>query len=213
MSSMSSDRISLPVTLLAVSLIVAGCASAPTERNSAVRLEIQQDVGFTITEEARVNAVVREDYQTALALLENEREEQGIALLRQVAEQAPSLSAPRIDLGIAYHRLGDLAAAEEQLLAARALNPEHPIVHNELGIVYRKTGRFAEARESYEQALAIYPGFHYARRNLAVLCDLYLADPECALENYEAYMETIVEDEEAAMWMADLRNRTVATGE
>jgi tetratricopeptide (TPR) repeat protein len=81
------------------------------------------------------------------------------------------------------------------------------MVHNELGIIYRKTGRFAEARRSYETALAIYPGYHHARRNLGVLCDLYLADFDCALESYEAYMTTVPGDDQATMWIADLRNR------
>jgi Flp pilus assembly protein TadD len=204
MIAMTRLRRSLPALLL---LVLAGCAATAPEPRPGARIEIQEAVGFTITEEARIGATVREDYQAALDLLENEREEQGIELLRQVAEQAPALSAPRIDLGIAYQRRGDLEAAEAELTAARELNPDHPIVHNELGIVYRKTGRFAEARQSYERALAIYPGFHYARRNLAVLCDLYLADPECALANYEAYMETVTADEEAAIWIADIRNR------
>jgi len=74
--------------------------------------------------------------------------------------------------------------------------------------VYRKTGRFAEARSSYERALAIYPGYHFARRNLAILCDLYLADLDCALANYEAYMATVPGDDEASMWIADIRNRS-----
>ncbi|WP_405239242.1 tetratricopeptide repeat protein [Lentisalinibacter orientalis] len=200
------SKLHRPLSALLV-LILAGCAATAPEPRPGARIEIQEAVGFTITEEARIGAAVREDYQTALDLLENEREEQGIELLRQVAEEAPSLSAPRIDLGIAYHRMGELKAAETELLAARALNPEHPIVHNELGIVYRKTGRFDEARRSYETALEIYPGFHYARRNLAILCDLYLADPECALANYEAYMKTVTADEEAALWIADIRNR------
>ena len=69
------------------------------------------------------------------------------------------------------------------------------------------TGRFAQARDSYESALAIYPGFHFARRNLAVLCDIYLADLDCALTHYLAYMETVPEDDEATMWIADIRNR------
>jgi Flp pilus assembly protein TadD len=86
-------------------------------------------------------------------------------------------------------------------------NPDHPIAHNELGIIFRKSGRFAEARQSYEAALAFYPGYHYARRNLAVLCDLYLADLKCALENYEAYMATVPSDDETSMWISDIRLR------
>ena len=165
-------------------------------------------MGFTITEEARISSNLRTEYESALTLLEQGRHAEGVALLETVAEAAPQISAPRIDLGIAYHLAGDLEAAERNLLTAVELNAEHPIAHNELGILYRKTGRFAEARRSYERALAIYPGYHFARRNLAILCDLYLADVNCALENYEAYMKTVPGDDQASMWIADIRNRS-----
>ena len=132
---------------------------------------------------------------------------QGIEMLESVVETAPHLTAPRIDLGIAYHQSGNLEAAERNLLLALEANPDHPIAHNELGILQRKSGRFAEARRSYEAALAIYPGYHYARRNLAILCDLYLGDLNCALGNYEAYMATVPSDDEVSMWMKDLRYR------
>jgi Flp pilus assembly protein TadD len=164
-------------------------------------------VGFTITEEARIGGDVRADYETAVAYLQQGRHDEGIALLEQVAAAAPDLSAPRIDLGIAQHKAGNLEAAEQNLLLALESNPEQPVAHNELGIIYRKTGRFADARKSYEAALAVYPGFHFARRNLAILCDLYLADLDCALDNYEAYMKTVPGDEEASMWIADIRYR------
>ena len=192
--------------LLAAACAVSACATTKVPTSTA-RLEIQESVGFTITEEARISSSVRTDYESAMTLLQQGNHEAGIALLEEVAANAPQFSAPRIDLGIAYHRTGDLEAAERNLMMALQLNENHPIAHNELGILYRKTGRFADARRSYEAALAIYPGYHFARRNLAVLCDLYLADPDCALTNYEAYMATVPQDDEAWMWIADLRMR------
>jgi tetratricopeptide (TPR) repeat protein len=76
-----------------------------------------------------------------------------------------------------------------------------------MGIVYRRTGRFDAAHASYEQALSIHPDYHYARRNLGVLCDLYLADLECALNQYESYVEIVSDDEQVVIWIADIRIR------
>ena len=192
--------------LLASAAILSACASTGPKHTPA-RIEIEEAVGFTIIEEARISNNVRTDYEQALAYLEQGQHDRGVASLEAIAEAAPYLSAPRIDLGIAHHRAGNLEAAESHLLLALESHPDHPIAHNELGIIYRKVGRFAEARQSYEAALATYPGYHYARRNLAILCDLYLADLDCALNNYEAYMATVQSDDEASMWLADLRLR------
>ena len=206
-NSFKNQRVTRTFLLSVTSaIVVSGCATSSPEAPSA-RVEIQEEVGFTIVEETRISNDVRIDYDEALLLLEQGQTERGIALLETVVEVAPYLTAPRIDLGIAYHRAGNLEAAESNLLLALASNPDHPIAHNELGIVYRKSGRFAEARKSYEAALAFYPGYHFARRNLAILCDLYLGDLNCALENYEAYMTTVPSDEEATMWITDIRQR------
>jgi len=188
-------------------LLAAGCAAPQAKKRPTAQIEVQQDVGFTITEAGAVGTELRAEYEAALSLLRQERYAEGIQVLERVVEQAPDVSAPRIDLGVAYHRAGDLEAAERHLKAALELNPDHPIVHNELGIIYRKTGRFAESRASYERALSVYPGFHYARRNLGVVCDLYLNDLECARDSYEAYLKTVPADDEAAMWLADIRSR------
>lgn len=195
------------VVLLLVATIISACATTQSSRRPPARIEVQETVGFTITEDARIGSDVRTDYDQALKSLEQGDVTLGIAMLEAIVETAPDLSAPRIDLGIAFHNAGNLDAAEKHLLRALESNPEHPIAHNELGIVYRKTGRFAAARTSYEAALAVYPGYHYARRNLAILCDLYLADLNCALDNYEAYMATVPSDDEASMWIKDLRYR------
>jgi Flp pilus assembly protein TadD len=172
------------------------------------RVEIQQDAtGFTIVEDVRVSTDVHAQYENAVRLLEAEQHEQGIAALARVAEAAPNVTAIHIDLGIAYSRSGELDKAEESLKKALQLNPRHPIAHNELGMVYRRLGKFAEARASYEKALEPFPTFHFAQRNLAILCDIYLADLGCALEHYQAYQQAVPTDEQAAKWIADVNAR------
>jgi Flp pilus assembly protein TadD len=124
----------------------------------------------------------------------------------KVTERAPDMAAAHIDLGIAYARTGDLDHAESSLRKALELNPRHPVAYNELGLVLRRKGQFAQARASYEAALAQFADYHYAHRNLAILCDLYIGDTACALEHYEAYSRMVPDDAEVAQWVAALRD-------
>ena len=124
-----------------------------------------------------------------------------------MTEQAPELANPHVDLGVAYARVGDLPQAAASLERAVAVSASHPIALNELALVYRKQGRFADARASYERALALYPEFHAANKNLAILCDLYQRDYGCALRHYEAYRAAVPDDAQAAIWIADLEGR------
>lgn len=193
------------LTASLAALVLSACASTgPTEPELT---EVQGDSGFTIVESVDIRSGLRADFDAAVRLMQQQEYAQGIEILERVASEAPEVTAVHIDLGIAYRRTGDLARAEASLQRALAINPRHPVIHNELGLLYRKSGRFEEARASYERALALQPAFHYARRNLAILCDVYLADLTCALENYESYVEAVPDDEEAAIWVADIRNR------
>ena len=184
-----------------------GKARSAATKSRGARFDVIDDLSFTITEQARISGEARAQYNSALQLLGQQRYEQGIAQLLGVVEKAPDVTAPYIDLGIAYARLGNFERAEASLKKALEINPSHPVAYDELGLLYRETGRFAAARESYERALAIHAGFHFAHRNLGILCDIYLNDLPCALAHYEAYSRAEPDDKEVTIWIADLRSR------
>jgi tetratricopeptide (TPR) repeat protein len=178
-----------------------------SQNKPTARFDAVDATSFTISEQVRINGDARTAYDDAVRFLQQGQFQQGIDLLLKVTEAVPDVTAPYIDLGMAYTRIGDFAHAEAALKTAIELNPEHPAAYNELGLLYREMGRFADARTSYEKALAIYPGFHYAQRNLAILCDLYLNDLPCAITHYKAYSEAVPDDKEVTIWIADLGKR------
>src|SRR5262245_1044737 len=208
-----------PWWALALALALAvGCAShahksaltepATAPDAAAPQAQVVQDAGgFTIMQSLIVNDKDRADYASAVRMLEEARYEPAIATLTELTQRAPTVTAAHIDLGIAYSRSGDLDRAEASLIKALELNPQHPVALNELGLVQRRKGQFAKSRASYEAALAHFSNFHYAHRNLAILCDLYLGDTTCALEHYEAYSRIVPDDADVIKWITDLRNR------
>ena len=205
--------------VLAITLsVLAGSASggkieAPVAQQpsavkgpSVARLEGGRD-GFIITEISTMDEASRRDFDRAVSMLKNQDYGRAIDLLEKVIERSPGVTAPYIDIAIAYQRTGKPELAEKHLQTALKLFPGHPVACNEYGLLVRKTGRFAEARAIYEKAIERFPDYYPVHKNLGILCDLYLNDPACALEHYEIYSKARPDDAQVPLWIADVRAR------
>ena len=206
--------------VLAVTLtILAGCATegkvkptpvaqvpSVTKGSSVARLADGRE-GFIITEVPRMDEASRKDFEQAVAMLNDQDYGRAVDLLEKVIEQSPGVTAPYINVAIAYTHIGKLEKAEAHLKKALSLVPEHPVACNEYGLLCRRSGRFAEARAVYEKSITRFPNYFPLHRNLGILCDLYLNDPACALEHYEIYSAARPENKQVKLWIADLRAR------
>ena len=183
-------------------LLAGGCVSTPDRQGGG-----KPEAEIYFVENRSVDRSVRDDFDEALRLLQQERYERAIELLNKVIQGSHNNSAPYINIAMAYAKTGDLAHAEENLKKALEINPDHPVAANEYALLYRKTGRYAEARALYEGLLRKYPEFMPARKNLGILCELYLADPACALEQYQIYLDIFPNDETVKLWNAGLKQK------
>lgn len=210
------NRLAWPIAGIMLALLLAatsGCSPRPQklDETTAVASTVQrfdnEQKGFEISELSALTDQVRNDFDRAIALLNNDRYDEAIALLEQVTARAPERTAPHINLALAYEHQALPEKAEEQLKAALKLSPGHPVASNVYGLLLRKNGRFSEAREIFEQSLQRFPEFLPTRKNLGILCELYLGDLEAAIEHYQIYSEAMPQDEEVTVWIAGLRQR------
>ncbi len=179
---------------------------AEREKASVQRLEGGRQ-GFVIREISNMTGESLDDYERAVVLMDDHNYEKAIELLEKVIGQSPGVTAPYVNLAMAYARIGKTEPAERHLKTALALFPDHPAVSNEYGLLLRRNGRFTEAREIYEKALDSFPEYLPIHLNLGILCDLYLNDLVCALKQYEIYSEASPEDDQVEIWIAELHLR------
>jgi len=200
-------------------LVLAGCATDGKIKPEKVSQESSLDTGFSITqfEDGRKGFIIteisqmdessRKDFERAVAIMKDQDYEKAVDILEKIIEKSPGVTAPYINIAIAYQYINKPEQAEENLKVALQLVPDHPVASNEYGLLCRKTGRFDDARAIYEKAIARFPDYYPVHRNLGILCDLYLNDPVCALEHYEIYSEAKPKDKQVKLWIADLRAR------
>lgn len=181
---------------------------APPSKGPSVTHFTDGREGFVITQASGMDAESRAEFDRASALIKEAKYDKAIELLEKVIAQWPEMTAPRINVAIAYRRIEKPEQAEQHLKKALEAIPGHPVASNEYGLLLRKAGRFAESRQIYEKSLALFPEYYPLHKNLGILCDLYLKDAVCAVEHYELYGKAMPKDQQVKLWLADLQTRS-----
>ena len=162
---------------------------------------------IVISEEFGIDTDLAKKFNQAVKYIKDQKYDPAIELLVEVTSKTDKHSAPYINLAIAYSETGKIQDAEDVLLKAVKINPTHPVTNNELALVYRKTGRFSEAKKTYENIIKNFPQFLPARKNLGILCDLFMNELDCAIEQYKAYLNIRPNEKEMKIWLTDLKRR------
>jgi tetratricopeptide (TPR) repeat protein len=215
-----------PFVSLAALALLAACQSAPPRafgapapaERSAAAPPVKAIAATTATapggaggSAAPVDAPIPEratqQYAQALQLMKSGRNTDAELEFKELAVGYPQLTGPQLNLGLLYMRDSRLTEAEAAFKAALELKPGNAVAGNELGIVERKLGKFAEAEAAYQRTIAAEPNYAPAHLNLGVLYDLYLAQPQKALDEFERYIEIAGENKQVAGWVVELRKR------
>ena len=159
---------------------------------------------------APIPARAEQQYADALRLMKAGKTADAALEFKQLTLAYPQLSGPYVNLGLAYLQSSLLPQAEEAFKAALEHNPGSAIAANELGIAERRLGKFKEAEAAYQRTIATDPGYAPAYLNLGVLYDLYLAEPQKALDQFEHYIQLAGDNKQVAGWVVELRKRVGA---
>jgi tetratricopeptide (TPR) repeat protein len=156
---------------------------------------------------AEIPVQAAQQYAQALLLMKQGRDTDAELEFKQLVLAYPQFAGPQLNLGLLYLHDSRLPEAEGAFKAALELAPANPVAGDELGIVERKLGKFTDAEAAYLRAIAAEPNYAPAHLNLGVLYDLYMAEPQKALDQFERYIEIAGENKQVAGWVVELRKR------
>ncbi len=194
---------------------MTSCGSAPPrgaspEGTQAAAREMPSTNGEAGAAAPPVPDRAAQQYADALRLMKAGRPSDAELEFKQLALAYPEFAGPEVNLGLIYLQTSQLSEAEAAFNAALARNPGNAAAGNELGIVERKLGKFSGAEAAYQRTIAADPNYAPAYLNLGVLYDLYLAEPQKALEQFEHYMQLVGDNKQVAGWLVELRKRVGA---
>lgn len=194
---------------------LAACGSSPAkpenEHPAAARASKSAPVETApaaAVVEAPIPPEATQQFDNAVNLMGSGNTAAAEQAFRTLSSAYPSYSGALLNLGILQAKAGKLEDAQKTLQSAIERKADNAAAYNQLGIVYRRLGRFQDADEAYKKALQIDPNYAIAHLNMGVLCDLYLQQPQRALESYERYLQlATAPDTKVNSWVTELKAR------
>ena len=208
LSSPGGDKAAVDNTTPAAPGSSAPNAAAPAQKTAVGGITVGGAGAAAAT--APIPARAEQQYADALRLMKAGKAADAALEFKQLTLAYPQLSGPYVNLGLVYLHSSLLPQAEEAFKAALEHNPGSAIAANELGIAERRLGKFKEAEAAYQRTIATDPGYAPAYLNLGVLYDLYLAEPQKALDQFEHYIQLAGDNKQVAGWVVELRKRVGA---
>ena len=140
------------------------------EERELALLEESQDLDWPDPYAEELSAVevgVAARLERADRLARQGRTDEALRVLMATVQTASNSHKARLHLARRLVQAGDLAGAEEQLQAARRLEPDSFEVLAELGVLLQKRGAYREAADCYQHVLAAQPSQAMAHFHLA----------------------------------------------
>ena len=190
--------------------LLVGCHGAPPRATSAPAAVVAEAPAAASAVPAPVPERATQQYAQALQLMKSGHDTDAELAFKQLVASYPQLTGPQLNLGLLYSRNSQLPEAEGVFKTVLEQNPTNAVAGNELGIVERKLGKFTEAEAVYQRTIAAEPNYALTHLNLGVLYDLYLAQPQKALDEFQRYIEIVGENKQVAGWVLELRKRVGA---
>ena len=199
----------LRLSLLAIVLATAGCASSGSkpgsaERGKSVATTPGGDFALDISPEAQTM------YEQAVAVMAAGDFLDAELRFKEFLLQYPGYPGAHVNLAIIHANNDDDSAAQAAIDAALAINPNYAQALNQKGMLLRRNGKFLEAEAAYLKAVTARPDYALAHYNLGVLNELYLQRLDVALQHFESYRDIVGGDPQVEKWITDLTRRVAA---
>lgn len=209
------------VVLAVIFLALLGCEQNPTKKEEgkpsikpeALATDPSGKIAKIIPNPYLENAgdapaAAKTEFVRIQSMIKNGRMNEAVSALTKMRQDYPKLSGPAVNLGLVYWKQKNYAQAGQYFETAQTINKYNPDAYTQFAVMLREQGKFSEAEAQYLKALTVWPHNPQAHRDLGVLYDLYLVQPEKALQHFTMCDQLSSEpNKEIKGWILELNRR------